>query len=88
MSLNYEAEFYRNGLLKTVTIKEHNMGTSYETIEFTIKNKLTDDNGKVIIDNGHTSFFSPKEFIEFFGPIFNDMKERIDNDISDSVQNG
>jgi hypothetical protein len=44
--------------------------------------------GKVIIDSGHTSFFSPKEFIEFFGPIFNDMKERIDNDISDSVQNG
>jgi hypothetical protein len=43
MSLNYEAEFYRNGLLKTVTIKEHNMGTSYETIEFTIKNKLTND---------------------------------------------
>jgi hypothetical protein len=88
MSLNYEAEFYRNGLLKTVKIKEHNMGTSYETIEFTIKNKLTNEDGKVIIDSGHTSFFSPKEFIEFFGPIFNDMKERIDNDISDSVQNG
>ena len=51
MSLNYEAEFYRNGLLKTVKIKEHNMGTSYETIEFTIKNKLTDDTGKVIVDN-------------------------------------
>ncbi len=88
MSLNYEAEFYRNGLLKTIKIKEHNMRTSYETIEFTIKSKLTDDNGKVIIDTGHTSFFSPKEFKEFFGPIFNDMKERIDNDISDSVQNG
>jgi hypothetical protein len=88
MSLNYEAEFYRNGLLKTVKIKEHNKGASYETIEFTIKNKLTDNNGKVIIDSGHTSFFSPKEFIEFFGPIFKDMKERIDNDISDSVQNG
>ena len=46
MSLNYEAEFYRNGLLKTIKIKEHNMRTSYETIEFTIKSKLTDDNGK------------------------------------------
>lgn len=86
MSLNYEAEFYRDGLLKTVNIKEHNMGTSYETIEFTIKSKLSDDNGKVIIDNGHTSFFSPKEFIEFFGPIFNDMKEKMKNDISDSSQ--
>ena len=86
MSLNYEAEFYRDGLLKTVVIKEQNKGTSYATIEFTIKNKLTDVDGKVIIDNGHTSFFSPKEFREFFGPIFNDMKERLDNDIPDSIQ--
>jgi hypothetical protein len=86
MSLNYEAEFYREGLLKTVVIKERNTGTSYATIEFTIKNKLTDVDGKVIIDNGHTSFFSPKEFREFFGPIFKDMKERLDNDIPDSIQ--
>jgi hypothetical protein len=86
MSLNYEAEFFREGLLKTVIIKERNTGTSYATIEFTIKNKLTDVDGKVIIDTGHTSFFSPKEFREFFGPIFNDMKERLDNDIPDSIQ--
>jgi endonuclease IV len=86
MSLNYEAEFYRDGLLKTVSIKEQNKGASYETIEFTIKNKLTDDNGKVIIDTGHTSFFSPKEFREFFGPIFKHMKERLDNDIPNSIQ--
>jgi hypothetical protein len=86
MSLNYEAEFYRDGLLKTVTIKERNKGASYETIEFTIKNKLTDVDGKVIIDSGHTSFFSPKEFREFFGPIFKDMKERLDNDIPNSIQ--
>ena len=85
MSLNYEAEFYRDGLLKTVVIKEQNKGTSYETVEFTIKNKLTDEDGKVIIDSGHTSFFSPKEFRKFFGPIFNDMKERLDNDIPDSI---
>ena len=85
MSLNYETEFYRDGLLKTVVIKEQNKGTSYETVEFTIKNKLTDEDGKVIIDSGHTSFFSPKEFRKFFGPIFNDMKERLDNDIPDSI---
>jgi hypothetical protein len=86
MSLNYEAEFYRDGLLKTVTIKERNKGASYETIEFTIRNKLTDVDGKVIIDSGHTSFFSPKEFKEFFGPIFKHMTERLDNDIPDSIQ--
>ncbi len=79
MSLNYEAEFFRGELVKTVRIKEHNTGTSYESVEFTIKNKLTDSNGKVIIDNGHTTFMSPSEFREFFGKIFSDMKERIDN---------
>jgi len=87
MSLNYEAEFYREGLLKTVVIKERNEGTSYATIEFTIRNKLTDINGKVITDTGHTSFFSPKEFREFFGPIFKDMKERLDNDNANDAQN-
>ena len=83
MSLNYEAEFYRAGLLKTIKVKEH----KYDLVEFTITSKLTDEEtGKVIIDSGHTSFFSHREFRDFFGPIFNDMKVRLDN--ADSVQNG
>ena len=83
MSLNYEAEFYRAGLLKTVKVKEH----MYDLVEFTITSKLTDEvSGKVVIDSGHTSFFSHKEFKDFFGPIFNEMKVRLDN--ADSVQNG
>jgi len=83
--MNKVYEFGRSdGLLKTVIIKEHNKGTSYETIEFTIKNKLTDNNGKTIIDSGHTSFFEPREFKEFFGPIIHDMKERFDN--ANSIQ--
>jgi hypothetical protein len=81
MSLNYEAEFYRAGLLKTVKIKEH----KYDLVEFTITSKLTDEEtGKVILDSGHTAFFSNKEFKEFFGPIFNEMKVRLEN--ADSVQ--
>jgi hypothetical protein len=85
MSLNKVYEFGRSdGLLKTVIVKEHNKGTSYETIEFTIKNKLTDQNGKVIIDSGHTSFFEPREFRDFFEPIINDLKVRFDN--ANSIQ--
>ena len=85
MSLNKIYEFGRSdGLLKTVIVKEHNKGTSYETIEFTIKNKLTDQNGKVIIDSGHTSFFEPREFRDFFEPIINDLKVRFDN--ANSIQ--
>lgn len=81
MSFNKVYEFGRpDGLLKTVIIKEQNVGTSYETIEFTIKNKLTDENGKTIIDSGHTSFFTQREFKDFFEPIINDMKVRFDND--------
>jgi hypothetical protein len=83
MSLNYEAEFYRAGLLKTIKVKEH----KYDLVEFTITSKLTDEkSGKVIIDSGHTSFFSHREFKDFFGPIFNDLKASLDN--ADSVQNG
>jgi len=83
MSLNYEAEFYRAGLLKTIKVKEH----KYDLVEFTITSKLTDEEtGKVIIDSGHTSFFSHREFKDFFGPFFNDLKARLDN--ADSVQNG
>ena len=85
MSFNKEYEFGRSdGLLKTVIIKEHNMNTSYATIEFTIKNKLTDEHGKTIIDSGHTSFFDPREFNEFFGPIVNDLKVSIEN--ANSIQ--
>jgi hypothetical protein len=85
--MNKVYEFGRSdGLLKTVIIKEHNKGTSYETIEFTIKNKLTDDKGKTIIDSGHTSFFDPREFKDFFEPIINDLKVRFDNDIPNSIQ--
>jgi len=87
MSLNKIYEFGRSdGLLKTIIIKEHNLNTSYATIEFTIKNKLTDENGKVIIDSGHTSFFDPREFKDFFEPIINDLKVRFED--ANSIQNG
>ena len=82
--MNKVYEFYKAGMLKTITIKEQNKGTSYETIEFTIKNKLTDEHGKVIIDSGHTSFFDPREFKDFFEPIINDLKVRFEN--ADSIQ--
>lgn len=77
MSLNYEAEFYRNGLYKTIKVKEH----KYDLIEFTITSKLTDEEtGKVIVDTGHTSFFETREFLDFFGPFINDMKVKLENE--------
>ena len=84
--MHLEYEIHREGLTRTIKIKEHNVGTSYVTVEFTVKNKLVDENGKVIIDGGHTCFFDPKEFTEFFTPFINEMKVRLDN--ANSVQNG
>jgi hypothetical protein len=74
--LNKEYEFFRQGLLKTVKIKEH----AYDVVEFTITQKVTNESGKVLIDSEHTSFFSSEEFKQFFAPIVNDMKEYIEND--------
>ena len=83
MSLNYETEFYRGGLLKKVVIKEH----KYDLVEFTITSKLTDEEtGKVITESGHTSFFDTREFVEFFTPFINHMKEKLHNDIPNSIQ--
>lgn len=79
-------ELYRDGLMRTIKFKRHNVGTSYETIEFTTHQTLRDDSGKVIVDNGHTYFFEPREFKEFFTPIIDDLKVRFKhaNDSSES----
>lgn len=76
MSLNYEAEIYRGGLLRTIKVKEQ----KYDLIELTVTTKLTDEaTGKVITDSGHTWFFETKEFTEFFTPVINELKARLDN---------
>lgn len=76
MSLNYEAEIYRGGLLRTIKVRE----MQYDLIELTVTTKLTDEaTGKVITDSGHTWFFETKEFTEFFTPVINELKARLDN---------
>jgi len=83
MSLNYEIEFYRAGLLKKLVVKEH----KYDLVELTVTSKLTDEaTGKVLTDSGHTSFFETREFVEFITPFINHMKEKIHNDVANSIQ--
>jgi hypothetical protein len=76
-------ELGRAGGLTTVRIKDH----SYDVIEFTISHYLQDEKGKEIVNSGYTAFFTNKEFKEFFTPIVNDMKVRIDNEQSASESN-
>lgn len=68
-------EIGRGGGLTTVKIKDH----SYDVVEFTITKYLADESGKEIVNSGYTTFFSNKEFTEFFTPIVNDLKARLDN---------
>jgi hypothetical protein len=41
---------------------------------------MTDDSGKVIVDNEYTMFFEPEEFKNFFSPLVNELKVRFEND--------
>ena len=80
--MDLEYEIHREGLTRTVKIKSH----AYDLIEFTIRQKLITETGKELCNSGHTSFFETKEFVEFFGPIINEMKVRLDNGTTNSIQ--
>ena len=69
-------------MLSLTSLKDH----LYDLVEFTIHQKLTDENGKVIIDSKQESYFTSREFKEFFTPLVNDLEERFDNDTTNSIQ--
>ena len=50
-----------------------------DVVEFTITKFLADETNKPLVNSGYTTFFSNKEFIEFFTPIVNDLKARLDD---------
>ena len=74
-------EIGRGGGLTTFRVKDH----AYDVVEFTIQKYLEDEKGKPIIDSGYRVFFSNKEFKEFFKPIVDDLKVRIENDDSETT---
>lgn len=76
-------EIGRGGGLTTVKIKDH----AYDVVEFTIKKYLQDEQGKEIVNSGYTTFFSQREFKEFFTPIANDLKVRFENEQGSSESN-
>jgi len=65
----------RGGGLTTIKIKDH----AYDVVEFTITKYLQDDKGREIVNSGYTTFFSSREFLEFFTPIVNDLKVRFEH---------
>ena len=69
-------EIGRGGGITTIKIKD----LPYDVVEFTITKYLKDEDNKEIVNTGYTTFFSKKEFKDFFEPIINDMKVKFDND--------
>jgi len=80
MSLNYEAELYKGGLLTTVKVVKH----EYDNIEVTFKRNLKGETGKPIIDSSFTMFYTEREFKEFFLPLINELKVRFENELEPS----
>ena len=60
--------------------------TSTGTGSVTLAGAVTGYQTFAVIGNGNTTFYSSKEFVDFFGPIINELKVRLDNGISNSIQ--
>lgn len=76
--MNINIEINKAELHKSVTVKSH----SYDIVEFTIRQIAFDKDGKELTNSYHTTFYSTKEFKDFFQPLVNELKVRFDNDNS------
>lgn len=79
--MNIDIEISRPDLYRSIKVKS----LPYDLVEFTIKQKCFADDGKVITDSGYTTFYSTKEFKDFFQPLINELKVKFDE--TDSIQN-
>lgn len=73
--MNYEWEICRNGFTTHLSVKE----VAYNNIEVTYGYRLEDQTLKGEIANKIQTFYSRKEFVDFFEPIVNTLKKEIDN---------
>lgn len=89
--MEYEWELYREGLLRTIKVKQHTLHKEngdliYDLIEFTMMSNLTGEDGKQITDSKNTFFMTKQEFSSFFGPMINTLKHELEG-INDGVSN-
>lgn len=71
----YESVLKQGDLITILTIKD----ISYDMVEVTFKRDMKTDNGKPIVDNKYTMFYTKQEFKEFFLPLIDTLKVRFDN---------
>lgn len=75
MSLGFQSEIYKSGMLTTIEVHDHN----YDIVEFVIKRNMIAEDGKTLIDSKNSMYFSQREFRDFFSQFTNAMQERFDN---------
>lgn len=80
--MNINIEISRPDLYRSITVKS----IPYDLVEFTIKQTSYMEDGKILTDGGYTTFYSTKEFKDFFQPLINELKVKFDE--TDSIQNG
>jgi hypothetical protein len=73
--MNSTYEFNHESGLTAFKIKDHHYGI----VEFTIVKHLDHKGGKKNVSSSCTTFFTKKEFKEFFTPLINDLKVRFEN---------
>jgi hypothetical protein len=71
----FESVLKQGDLITILTIRD----ISYDMVEVTFKRDLKAENGKPIVDNKYTMFYTKKEFEQVFLPLINTLKVRFDN---------
>ena len=75
MSLEFQSEIYKSGLLTTIEVHDR----EYDLVEFVIKRNMLAEDGKTLIDTKSSMYFTNREFKDFFSQFTNAMQERFDN---------
>ena len=75
MSLEFQSEIYKSGLLTTIEVHD----CEYDLVEFVIKRNMLAEDGKTLIDTKSSMYFTNREFKDFFSQFTNAMQERFNN---------
>jgi len=75
MSLKFQSEIYKSGMLTTIEVHDH----EYDLVEFVIKRNMPAEDGKTLVDTKSSMYFTNREFKDFFSQFTNAMQERFNN---------
>lgn len=75
MSLKFQSEIYKSGMLTTIEVHDR----EYDLVEFVIKRNMLAEDGKTLVDTKSSMYFTNREFKDFFSQFTNAMQERFNN---------